>query len=54
MPVVGVVEPGARAAAHTTLNRRVGVIATKGTVDSNFTSVTLRPTTPPMSAFRSG
>ena len=33
VPVVGVVEPGARAAAHTTLNRRVGVIATKGTVD---------------------
>lgn len=35
VPVVGVVEPGARAAAHTTHNRRVGVIATKGTVDSN-------------------
>lgn len=35
VPVVGVVEPGARAAAHTTLNRRVGVIATKGTVESN-------------------
>lgn len=35
VPVVGVVEPGARAAAHTTRNRRVGVIATKGTVDSN-------------------
>lgn len=35
VPVVGVVEPGARAAAHTTMNRRVGVIATKGTVDSN-------------------
>lgn len=35
VPVVGVVEPGARAAAHTTRNRRVGVIATKGTVESN-------------------
>jgi len=35
VPVVGVVEPGARAAAHATLNRRVGVIATKGTVESN-------------------
>ena len=34
VPVVGVVEPGARAAAHVTHNRRVGVIATKGTVES--------------------
>lgn len=34
VPVIGVVEPGARAAAHTTRNRRVGVIATKATVES--------------------
>ncbi len=34
VPVVGVVEPGARAAAHATRNRRVGVIATKATVES--------------------
>ena len=34
VPVIGVVEPGARAAAHATRNRRVGVIATKGTVES--------------------
>ncbi len=34
VPVVGVVEPGARAAAHATRNRRVGVIATRATVDS--------------------
>lgn len=42
VPVVGVVEPGARAAAHTTLNRRVGVIATKGTVESNAYSDAIR------------
>lgn len=35
VPVIGVVEPGARAAAHATRNRRVGVIATKATVESN-------------------
>lgn len=35
VPVVGVVEPGARAAVHMTRNRRVGVIATKGTVDAD-------------------
>ena len=34
VPVIGVVEPGARAAVKTTRNRRVGVIATKATVDS--------------------
>ena len=35
VPVIGVVEPGARAAVHATRNRRVGVIATKATVESD-------------------
>ncbi len=35
VPVIGVVEPGARAAAMTTRNRRVGVVATRATIDSN-------------------
>lgn len=35
VPVIGVIEPGARAAAKTTRNRRVGVIATQATIDSN-------------------
>ena len=34
VPVIGVVEPGARAATRATVNRKVGVIATQGTVDS--------------------
>ena len=34
IPVIGAVIPGARAAARATKNRRVGVIATKGTVES--------------------
>lgn len=42
VPIVGVVEPGARAAAHATLNRKVGVIATKGTVASNVYSEAIR------------
>lgn len=42
IPVIGVVEPGARAAARTTRNRRVGVIATKGTVDSGAYSQAIR------------
>ena len=35
VPVVGVVEPGARAAVYATRNRKVGVIATKATVESD-------------------
>jgi glutamate racemase len=34
VPVIGVVEPGARAAVKATVNRRVGVIGTVGTVES--------------------
>jgi glutamate racemase len=34
VPVVGVVEPGARAAVRATVNRKVGIIATVGTVES--------------------
>ncbi len=42
VPVIGVVEPGARAAVHATRNRRVGVIATKGTVDSGAYAQAIR------------
>lgn len=35
LPVIGVVEPGARAAVRATSNRKVGVIGTVGTVDSD-------------------
>jgi glutamate racemase len=34
VPIVGVIEPGARAAVTETLDRRVGVLATEGTVAS--------------------
>ncbi len=34
VPIVGVIEPGARAAVHETLRRRVGVLATRLTVES--------------------
>jgi glutamate racemase len=42
VPVIGVVEPGARAAARATRNRRVGVIATKGTVESGVYTKAIR------------
>lgn len=34
VPVIGVVEPGARAAVKATVNRKVGVIGTVGTIES--------------------
>lgn len=42
VPIIGVVEPGARAAVHATRNRRVGVIATKGTIASDAYSRAIR------------
>lgn len=42
VPVFGVVNPGARAAARATRNRRVGVIATKGTVESDVYTRAIR------------
>ncbi|HIS40386.1 MAG TPA: glutamate racemase [Candidatus Aphodovivens avistercoris] len=42
VPVIGVVEPGARAAVHATRNRRVGVIATKGTIESGAYASAIR------------
>lgn len=36
VPVIGVIEPGAEVAAHSTLNRRIGVIATQRTVESHM------------------
>jgi glutamate racemase len=42
VPVIGVVEPGARAAVKATRNRKVGVIATTGTVDSGAYSKAVR------------
>jgi glutamate racemase len=42
VPVIGVVEPGARAAVKATVNRRVGVIGTVGTVESGAYSAAVR------------
>lgn len=42
VPVLGVVEPGARGAVRMTRNRKVGVIATQATVDSGAYSDSIR------------
>ena len=42
VPVIGVVEPGARAAVMATTNRRVGIIGTVGTIESGAYSRAVR------------
>lgn len=42
LPVIGVIEPGARAAVRATVNRKVGVIGTVGTVESGAYSRAVR------------
>jgi glutamate racemase len=42
VPVIGVIEPGARAAVMATRNRRVGVIGTEGTIESGAYSSAVR------------
>jgi glutamate racemase len=42
VPIVGVVEPGARGAVQATRNRRVGVIGTVGTINSGAYSKAIR------------
>lgn len=46
VPVIGVIEPGARAAASTTRNRKVGVIGTEATIASGSYTRALRALDP--------
>jgi len=46
IPVVGVIEPGARAAARATITQRVGVIGTTGTISSGAYDLLLRKLLP--------
>jgi len=46
VPVIGVIEPGARAAAARTRNGRVGVIGTEGTIASGAYTAALRALRP--------
>lgn len=36
IPIIGVVKPGAKVAVHNTKNKRVGIIATEATINSNI------------------
>lgn len=51
MPVIGVVEPGARVACEETENGRVGVIATKATISSHAYDEAIRTINPDVRVF---
>jgi glutamate racemase len=51
IPVIGVIEPGARTAAYSTRNKRVGVIATKGTVESGAYDKEIKKIDPKIKTF---
>src|SRR5262249_17450353 len=51
VPVIGVVEPGARAAVHATRNGRVGVIATEAVIGSGAYTRALRAHNPGLELF---
>jgi len=51
IPVVGVIEPGARAAVERTRNRKVGIIATEGTIASGAYTRALRQLDPELEIY---
>ena len=53
MPVVGVIEPGARAAIRRTKTGRIGVIGTKSTIGSNAYETWLKKLDPDVSVYSS-
>ncbi|MBR4724256.1 MAG: glutamate racemase [Lachnospiraceae bacterium] len=52
IPVIGVVKPGARAAAEATRNNRIGVIATRATINSGIYKEFLCRTNPDIEVFQ--
>ncbi|MFQ6618380.1 MAG: glutamate racemase, partial [Fidelibacterota bacterium] len=51
IPVIGVIEPGARAAARRTINGRIGIIGTYGTISSGAYQSILKEINPDLQIF---
>lgn len=51
IPIIGVVKPGAKSAAETTKNGRIGIIGTVGTIDSGIYNNFLSKTKPNVQVF---
>lgn len=52
VPVIGVVMPGAKAAAQATKNKKIGVIATRATINSCIYEVYLQKTNPDIEVYK--
>ena len=52
VPVIGVVKPGAKAAAEATKNNKIGVIATRATVNSGIYEEFLKKTDPKIKVYK--
>lgn len=51
VPFIGVVKPGAKMAAQATRNKRIGIIATEGTISSGIYEAFLKKTSPEVEVF---
>lgn len=51
LPIIGVVKPGAKVAAETTKNGRIGVIGTEGTIQSGIYNEFLNKTNPNLKVY---
>lgn len=51
VPFIGVVKPGAKMAARATQNKRIGIIATEGTIQSGIYETFLKTTNPEVEVF---
>ena len=51
VPFIGVVKPGAKMAAQATKNKRIGIIATEGTISSGIYEKFLKTTSPEVEVF---
>lgn len=51
IPIIGVVEPGAKTASATTVNQKIGVIGTEATVNSGIYSQYLRKNNPDVQVY---
>lgn len=52
VPIIGVVMPGARAAAQSTHNKKIGVIATRATINSCIYEAYLQKTNPDIEVYK--
>lgn len=51
IPIIGVVEPGARVAVKSTANKKIGVIATESTIKSNLYTTLIQKESPEITVF---